>query len=125
VSKAPIRCVLIVAHGDGRFTLPNGDVVTESGVPVGAMWNAPWHRRKGADGRAIVVRVPGLFDWALDGRCSNCGRPDDDVHRCWVRHGDPPDLTIDKNGDTCAAGAGSIIVPGWHGKLIGGFLEEC
>lgn len=49
------------------------------------------------------------------------GRP----HACWVRHGEPPLVTVDKNGVTCNAGAGSIIGGNWHGFLRNGVLEEC
>lgn len=40
-------------------------------------------------------------------------------HKCWVRHGNPRagDIHVDKNGATCAAGAGSILTPDWHGFL--------
>jgi hypothetical protein len=34
-------------------------------------------------------------------------------------------LTVDKNGDTCAAGAGSILTPAWHGFLRNGELVAC
>lgn len=51
--------------------------------------------------------------------------PNDDVHRCWVRHGTVGDpLQVDKNGNTCAAGAGSIQNAGWHGYLKNGILHE-
>ena len=51
--------------------------------------------------------------------------PGDDVHRCWVRHGRPEDgtLHVDKNGQTCAAGAGSIQTHNWHGFLHNGVLS--
>lgn len=64
-------------------------------------------------------------DWEVDGRASNCTKKDDNVHKCWCRHGDAPNVTVDKNGNTCAAGAGSILVDGWHGFLRNGYLEEC
>lgn len=60
--------------------------------------------------------------WDVDGRAANCALPQDRHHRCWVRHGDPPDVTVDKGGKTCAAGGGSIAVPGYHGMLQGGVL---
>jgi len=61
----------------------------------------------------------------MDDRASNCGSRDDDEHRCWVRHGEPPDLTVDKQGLTCTAGAGSIVTDTWHGFLRGGYLVDC
>lgn len=63
----------------------------------------------------------------IDGRASNCTMPDDNVHKCWVRHGRPEDgtLHVDKNGNTCAAGAGSIATPNFHGFLHNGDLSAC
>lgn len=94
----------------------------------GAMWDATWHHDVpawcGFDGRAIIVKLPNGHDWAIDGRASNCTLKDDTEHRCWIRHGEPPHLTVDKNGRTCAAGAGSIASDGWHGFLRNGMLVE-
>lgn len=75
---------------------------------------------EGCDGRHLFVITPDGQDWDIDGRASNCTRPDDDVHRCWVRHGEAPGITVDKRGNTCAAGAGSIAMPGYHGFLRNG-----
>lgn len=103
-----------------------GDLYTLEEAPVGAMWYADWYNPiwKGPDGRALVVKLPGNHDWLIDSRCSNCTRPDDKIHKCWVRHGVPPTITVDKNGDTCNAGAGSIQVPGFHGFLKGGYIVD-
>jgi len=59
----------------------------------------------------------------IDSRASNCTLPDDNVHKCWVRHGEAPNFTVDKNGATCAAGAGSIQTSNWHGFLRNGVFE--
>lgn len=121
-----------------------GEEMTLGEAPVGAMWFADWYLRegdmrpgwdwyRGPDGHCLVVRVPngsgGVHDWMVDSRCSNCTLKDDNVHKCWVRHGNPPDITVDKNGVTCAAGAGSIGVwngnqtaYSWHGFLRNGDL---
>lgn len=91
----------------------------------GACWGASWiPYRRGEDGIFLMVRLPDGHDWSVDGRASNCTLPDDDVHRCWVRHGDPREcrVTVDKNGNTCSAGAGSIASPNWHGFLRDGQL---
>ncbi len=81
--------------------------------------------------------------------CTNCGRPyaahmedrhraadapnpcpkgyvplDNYAHKCWVRTGDAPYFTVGKDGVTCSAGAGSILVPEWHGFLKNGVLTE-
>jgi hypothetical protein len=119
-------------------------------VPPGAMWDATWMHEDGPnnwcgpDGRALVVKLPNGHDWLIDGQanncdspCANCGKPysahvaggieckswhDARPHKCWVRHGEPPLLTVDKNGDTCGAGAGSIQAGDWHGFLRNGEL---
>lgn len=105
-----------------------GEEMTLREAPAGAIWRATWYENVpsycGSDGRAYVVRTPG-GDWHIDGRASNCTRKDDDVHRCWVRHGEAPLFTVDKNGDTCAAGAGSILCGSYHGFLRAGYLEGC
>lgn len=85
------------------------------------------------DGRHLNVICPPRWDWDVDSRASNCTMRDDQYHRCWVRHGDPEknELHVDKAGRTCAAGAGSILVPGsnntvrWHGFLHHNFLKTC
>lgn len=104
-----------------------GAIVTLRDKVPGMMWDAWWHPKdyKGQDGRSLCVVLPNGHEWMIDGRASNCTKPQDREHRCWVRHGEPPVLTVDKNGNTCAAGAGSIGVPGWHGFLRNGVLEEC
>lgn len=82
----------------------------------------------------------------IDAEASNCTRPQRETrsdgrtyrtertHYCWVRHGDPRDplgvktgqpLHVDKNGNTCAAGAGSILQKTWHGFLHNGYLVQC
>lgn len=98
-------------------------------APAGAMWFAPWMAdyARGPDGRTLVVRLPGGRDWVVDSRASNCTRKDDAAHRCWVRVGEPPNVTVGKGTDpaaTCSAGGGSIQVPGWHGFLRAGVLLE-
>jgi hypothetical protein len=107
---------------------------------------------RGPDGHSLVVRLPDGHDWNVDGYCSNCDSPcaacrvakhahpawrgpesdthpfeDARPHKCWVRHGDPRTgaVTVDKNGVTCGAGAGSIATAKWHGFLRGGYLVVC
>lgn len=97
-------------------------------APVGAMWYATWYEgytsNIGPDGKALYVMTPG-GPWLIDGRASNCTKRDDAVHKCWVRHGVPPEITVGKNGNTCSAGAGSIIMQGYHGFLRDGYLVKC
>jgi hypothetical protein len=106
-----------------------GELTTLRDAPPGAMWDAEWLHdiypdRLGDDGKYLIVKTPG-GDWAVDSRASNCTRPDDKEHRCWCRHGVAPDIHVDKDGNTCAAGAGSIICGSYHGFLRHGHLEEC
>ncbi len=106
-----------------------GEIMTLDDAPAGAMFDASYLHDQpgwcGPDGRSIHVVLPNGNKWCIDSRCSNCTRKDDDVHKCWVRHGEPPELTVDKNGNTCAAGAGSILSGDYHGFLRNGFLEQC
>jgi hypothetical protein len=106
-----------------------GAIVTLRDAPVGACWDATWYHdwRTGHDGRSLVVRCPDGHDWFIDNRSSNCTLKDDDVHRCWVRRGRPEDgdLHVDKQGDTCSAGGGSIDTGKWHGFLHDGHLARC
>lgn len=118
------ECVYV--SGDGR------EMTLRDRVP-GACWDAEWFykdsdgnpepgRRVGPDGRFLIAVCPNGHEWMIDYRASNCTMPDDDEHRCWVRHGRPEDgtLHVDKNGLTCAAGAGSIIAGDYHGFLHDG-----
>lgn len=110
-----------------------GDLYNHEIFPPGAMWFAPWYTDvyAGFDGRCLVVRTPG-GDWIIDSEASNCTRKGDKTHRCWVREGEPPNVTVGKGGETCAAGAGSILQEkrgghsrDYHGFLRNGYLEEC
>lgn len=75
-------------------------------------------------GPMLIAVLPDGGEWNIDSRASNCGLPQDRQHRCWVRHGTPPALHVDKNGLTCNAGAGSIISHrGWHGFLHNGVFH--
>jgi hypothetical protein len=99
----------------------NGGLVRLRDAPDGAMWDAGWYPWKGPDGRCLVVKCPGGSDWVIDGRASNCTMPDDNEHRCWIRHGEPPAITVNKSGGyTCAAGGGSIMAGDYHGFLADG-----
>lgn len=97
-------------------------------APPGAMWNAWWlpdtPAWRGPDGMALMVRLPDGHDWHVDGEASNCTRKGDATHKCWVRRGDPrqANVTAGKDGETCAAGAGSIASAGYHGFLRDGVL---
>lgn len=101
-------------------------------LPVGAMYDAFWmpQHYRGQDGIGLVVVVPEQHHWHPDVRAHNCSRVGDDpdfvLHKCWVRHGDPraprSEMTVDKDGPTCTAGAGSVVTEEWHGFLQAGML---
>lgn len=133
-----IRCFWLepVEGSNGLYRRADtGETTTLAAAPVGAMWDASWYREQAKDGVNprlfwapvegvnLIVKTPG-GDWYVDGRASNCDQPDR-PHRCWVRHGTAPDITVDKNGDTCGAGAGSIQQGSYHGFLRNGWLEQC
>jgi len=103
-----------------------GEQWTLRDLPPGAMYDADWiHGRDnwcGEDGKALQVILPNKHVWHIDGPCINCTRPND-PHKCWVRHGTPPVLTVDKNGNTCSAGGGSIQAEDYHGFLRDGVLS--
>ena len=91
----------------------------------GAMWFAVWQNKNwdwnNETEPHLLVETPSGC-WDIDSRCGNCTMPDDKTHRCWIRHGTPPNITVDKNGLTCQAGAGSIQTKGYHGFLQNGYF---
>lgn len=105
-----------------------GEAIERNKFPVGAIFDADWYHDCselcGPDGKCMCVQVPGGHLWMIDSRAGNCTMPDDTKHKCWVRHGEAPNLTVDKNGLTCQAGAGSIQTENWHGFLTNGILSE-
>lgn len=103
----------------------NGEITTIREAPAGALWYADWMHRKGPDGHCLMAKVPGGGEWMIDGQASNCDKPNDKEHYCWVRHGEVPNITVDKRGNTCNAGAGSIQTHNWHGHLVNGVFREC
>lgn len=115
---------------DILYRFPDGSLKTIREFPVGTMWDAFWlndiPQYTGPDGKSLCVRLPGTdrHDWCIDSRASNCTMPNDNIHKCWVRHGIIPNVTVDKNGHTCGAGAGSIMIPGYHGFLRNGELTD-
>lgn len=111
-----------------EFVLHRTAVPVELGIstaPPGACWDAYWMPDvwRGPDGISLMVRLPNGHDWNVDSEASNCTRKDE-PHECWVRHGDPRDchVTVDKNGNTCQAGGGSIQAGDFHGFLRDGVL---
>jgi hypothetical protein len=111
---------------------------TASGVPErGDIYEVSWEHYDKDDGTSGCIYgwtncsgthrhavLPDGGHWGLDGRCSNCTLPKDTEHRCWVITGSQANLTSNKAGRTCSAGAGSIVSPrGWHGFLKNGLWE--
>ncbi len=116
------------SDSDGEYVLHQNAPAPELGIesaPPGASWNAWWMPSawRRTDGMYLMVRLPNGHDWAVDSEASNCTRKGES-HECWCRHGDPrlAHVTVDKNGDTCAAGAGSIQGGDYHGFLRDGLL---
>jgi len=104
------------------YLYPDGTETVLSEAKPGSMWYASWYNKKGLDGHSVVVKLPNGNDWLIEGKATNCDRPDDKDHLCWVRHGEAPNFTVDKNGNTCSAGAGSISSGNYHGFLRDGKL---
>lgn len=102
---------------------------TESGNPEAGdlFWNdwLPenfyWDNHKGYH---LMCVLPNGHEWNIDSRASNCTMPEDKNHKCWIRHGNPETekVTVNKNGVTCNAGAGSIWIDDYHGFLTDGNL---
>lgn len=72
------------------------------------------------EGPELHVILPNGIEWNIDSHANNCDMKDDRFHRCWIRHGEPPNITVDKKGITCHAGAGSIQGGDYHGFLTNG-----
>lgn len=77
----------------------------------------------------LYVMLPNRHIWDVDSRASNCTLPNDRLHRCWIRHGTPPLVTVERRGNpiggqggTCKAGANSIQMGDYHGFLRNGEL---
>lgn len=114
-------------EGESRSELEPGDLYYANWYPC-AEGGPCLYGWTNCDGRHLVVILPTADRWAWDlsSRASNCTRKDDTLHRCWIWHGDPEQggVHVDKNGDTCEAGDGFILVPGYHGTLSHGVLTD-
>jgi hypothetical protein len=118
------------------FSRPDGNLVVlrnddkiygDAARRPGDMWDAYWMPVKGPDGKSLCVICPDGSEWWIDGPASNCDRKDDPIHRCWNRIGEPPNITVGKGyqgQSTCNAGAGSIMVKGYHGFLQNGAFTD-
>jgi len=131
MSDDRVKCFLLeptgrerewTADGGGTCSAPiyrrkdTGEEMEFKDAPAGAMVRFPW---------GLTVKLPNGRSWNIDGECNNCTRKGDRSHRCWCRHGEPPDITVNKQGcETCAAGGGSIQAGDYHGMLEDGFLRR-
>lgn len=108
-----------------EWYLGGGWEFTLSEAPPGAIYDAWWYPWKGPDGRSLIIILPDKHPWMVDWQASNCTLPNDTEHRCWIRHGDPTtgNITVDKRGRTCSAGAGSILTRTYHGFLTNGVFN--
>lgn len=123
----PIKCVLYEGRWEDEIE-PLRDPVTKL-LPAGTMFYMHFAGGQCSNHNLpccthLMVVTPDGHWWDIDSRAGNCTKPEDKYHHCWVRHGKPPDITVDKNGITCDAGAGSIQTPKWHGFLRGGYLVQ-
>lgn len=130
--SSPIMRNLTTGEERPSGKLPFGALYDENVDPRDPTKRSKYAGRGGSDGCNVVCVCPTTSPprkgeagrWYVDSRASNCTKRDDDVHRCWVRHGTVGErLTADKAGNTCAAGAGSIQMAGWHGFLKNGVLH--
>jgi hypothetical protein len=129
----PTKCFMldVVDRESGRVFVDgrNGKEYTYNNLPPGGIFRAPWYNGVFCHPQldcVFVVILPDGHHWIPDSQASNCTIPDDvtqERHHCWVVHGELPNITVDKAGQTCSAGAGSIQSPdGWHGFLRNGEL---
>ena len=96
----------------------------------GDMWYADSYMTydgfQNPDLKHLMIRCPGGGVWDSDSRAANCTKPEDVTHRCWVKHAENgvENLTVDKNGETCNAGGGSILKDNWHGFIENGCFRK-
>ncbi len=100
-----------------------GELIAHDKMPAGASYDAVWlsdFGYVGADGIALTVVLPDGTHWHVDSRANNCAFPDDNVHKCWGRTGDPRACNVVAGkGPPGENGGGSILSPGYHGFLGG------
>lgn len=128
--SSPIYRNLVTGVETSSQWLPVGALYVAKRLPTAGPHDFP---PVGTDGLSIVCVMIGrsgpasMSHWYIEHRASNCTMPNDDEHRCWVRHGTVGDkLTVNKNGKTCGAGAGSVFMDDmrWHGFLENGVLVQ-
>jgi hypothetical protein len=126
IDKWPIKCDYCdyVFSDNDEFQLHRKRLYnTPSRFPeAGDLYYADWYK---GEPRLMGITPNGKL-WNIDGMANNCTKPNDGNHKCWTRKGEPPNVDVGKQyGPTCNAGAGSIVVDGWHGFLRNGVWVEC
>lgn len=116
-----------VSSGTTHYDTPSGDLEPgclywDHSLPDDYYWD-------NQNGPSLCAVLPEGSYWNIDSRASNCTMKDDRTHRCWVRTGEPPNIHVGKDGHTCQAGAGSILVnqgtpSEWHGFLHHGEFHQ-
>ena len=113
-------------RGETKWNTPN-----EKDDKPGYMFESEWIHNNGkcmywdnCESPHLQIVLPNGGIWDSDSRASNCTKKEDKIHRCWIKHGDITNLTIDKNGNTCAAGAGSIMSGKFHGFIRNGRIVD-
>jgi hypothetical protein len=133
--NAPMRSI----HHRIVYEAQDGTRAVRDELQPGDMYWADWYGCNGAcihgwtncDGKHLILTIPygqdkaSTFPWDINGRASNCTKPNDTTHRCWVKHGnhEANELTVNKAGATCDAGGGSIQVTGYHGVVTDNVLR--
>lgn len=148
ISQGEAKPIIIAEYDDVNMTFdevrkkyPKEEIIKKYGEYDSSMFSTIWdsvdgtNRMAGAmywinhskswywdnhDGNCLYVNLPNGSPWNIDSRASNCTMPKERTHRCWCYHGEPPNITVDKNGHTCKAGAGSIQMSDYHGFLRSG-----
>ena len=121
-----VKCFWVDIEDDNHAPLTPGAMFYGFPTWVAALVERqePHRFHFGPDGKHLVVVLPNGDHWHIDSRASNCTLPDDNEHRCWIRHGEPPNITVDKNGNSCGCGC-SIESTTYHGFLRNGEFVDC
>lgn len=114
-AKNSLQTVFVEMYASEKELKP-GDMFFEDYMEPDTYWS-------NQIGPHLCLVLPNGIHWVIDSRASNCDMKEDKTHRCWVRHGEPPNITVDKRGETCNAGSGSIKAGNFHGFLRNGKLE--
>lgn len=104
-------------HQKRLYDTPSG--LLEPGCLYWVTWLPKTNFWDNHEGDYLHAILPNGYPWNIDGRASNCTMPKDRLHRCWRKHGELPNIHVDKNGLTCRTGS-SIAVKGYHGFLHNG-----